>query len=74
MLCALYLFLACFHGEEEIGVNSCEPGLERNEQAVGVLLACSGARRVKEKPLFLKLNKGEATSSWIFLNSTTSWI
>ena len=49
-------------------------GLERNEQAVGVLLACSGARRVKEKPLFLKLNKGEATSSWIFLNSTTSWI
>ena len=41
-------------------------GLERNEQAVGVLLACSGARRVKEKPLFLKLNKGEATSSWIF--------
>ena len=42
-------------------------GLERNEQAVGVLLACSGARRVKEKPLFLKLNKGEATSSWIFL-------
>jgi len=55
MLCALYLFLACFHGEEEIGVNSCEPGLERNEQAVGVLLGrlLDGARSIKKKALVL---------------------
>ena len=51
MLCALYLFLACFHGEEEIGVNSCELRLERNEQAVSVLLdrLLDGARSIKGK-------------------------
>ena len=50
MLCALYLFLACFHGGE-IGVNSCELRLERNEQAVSVLLdrLLDGARSIKGK-------------------------